>query len=67
MLSGLGGLLGLGKRPAVLAVDLQLGFTRVDLSPLAGDLDDVIADVNPSHCSSAAKAGAGCVYGAWIS
>ena len=44
--AGLGGCLGVGERPAILAVDLQLGFTRVDLSPLAGDLDDVISDVN---------------------
>ena len=37
-----GGTAGFGERPAVLVVDLNLGFTDPS-SPLACDLDDVVA------------------------
>jgi maleamate amidohydrolase len=40
--SGIGGRVGLGRRPAVLVVDLQYGFTET-ANPLGGDLDDVVA------------------------
>lgn len=38
---GLAGEMGFGRRPAVLVVDLILGFTRVS-SPLGSDLDAVV-------------------------
>ena len=37
-----GGAAGFGERPAVVVVDLNLGFTEPS-SPLACDLDDVLA------------------------
>ncbi len=42
----LGHRLGYGKRPAVVVVDLQLGFTLPEKSPLAGNLDGAIAATN---------------------
>jgi maleamate amidohydrolase len=39
--AGFGGVAGFGARPAVLAVDLSVGFTD-PASPLACDLDDVL-------------------------
>jgi nicotinamidase-related amidase len=42
----LGHRLGYGKRPAVVVVDLQLGFTAPERSPLAGNLDTVVAATN---------------------
>jgi len=42
----LGGRVGYGKRPAVLVVDLQIGFTAPEISPVAGELGTVIAATN---------------------
>jgi len=39
--SDFGGALGIGERPAIVVVDLNLGFTDA-ASPLACDLDDVL-------------------------
>lgn len=36
----LGHKLGYGQRPAIIVVDFQLGFTKPELSPLAGHLDN---------------------------
>jgi nicotinamidase-related amidase len=40
--SGIGHRVGFGRRPALVVVDLQNGFTDPDC-PVGGDLDDVIA------------------------
>ena len=42
----LGHKLGYGKRPAVVVVDFQLGFTAPERSPLAGNLDAAVAATN---------------------
>jgi len=42
----LGERVGYGERPAVLVVDLQLGFTAPEVSPVAGELGAVIAATN---------------------
>jgi nicotinamidase-related amidase len=42
----LGHRLGYGQRPAVAVIDLQLGFTRPEKSPLAGNLDGTVAATN---------------------
>jgi len=42
----LGHRLGYGKRPAVVVVDFQLGFTAPERSPLAGNLNAEVAATN---------------------
>ena len=42
----LGERVGYGKSPAVLVVDLQIGFTAPEISPVAGELGTVIAATN---------------------
>jgi maleamate amidohydrolase len=42
----LGERVGYGERPAVLVVDLQIGFTAPEISPVAGELGAVIAATN---------------------
>lgn len=42
----LGHTLGYGKRPAVVVVDFQIGFTAPERSPLAGNLDAEVAATN---------------------
>ena len=42
----LGHRLGYGKRPAVVVVDFQIGFTAPERSPLAGNLDAEVAATN---------------------
>jgi maleamate amidohydrolase len=42
----LGHTLGYGKRPAVAVIDLQIGFTAPERSPLAGNLDAEVAATN---------------------
>jgi len=42
----LGHTLGYGKRPAIVVVDFQIGFTKPELSPLAGNLDAEVAATN---------------------
>ena len=42
----LGHKLGYGKRPAIVVVDFQLGFTAPERSPLAGNLDAEVAATN---------------------
>ena len=44
--SGLGHRIGYGKRPALLVVDMQIGFTAPEKSPLAGNLDSQVAAIN---------------------
>jgi nicotinamidase-related amidase len=44
--SGLGHRIGYGKHPALLVIDMQLGFTAPERSPLAGNLDGQIAAIN---------------------
>ncbi len=44
--SGLGHRIGYGKRPALLVVDMQIGFTAPEKSPLAGNLDAQVAAIN---------------------
>jgi len=39
---GIGNKMGFGKKPAVVVIDLQLGFTDPNF-PLGGDLDNVVA------------------------
>lgn len=53
--SGLGHRIGYGKRPALLVIDMQLGFTAPERSPLAGNLDRQIAAIN--RLLPAARAG----------
>jgi maleamate amidohydrolase len=38
--------LGYGERPAVLVVDLQIGFTAPEISPIAGELSAVVDATN---------------------
>ncbi len=42
----LGHKLGFGKKPALIVVDFQLGFTIPEQSPLAGNLDAEVAATN---------------------
>ncbi len=42
----LGHKLGYGKRPAIVVIDFQIGFTKPELSPLAGNLDAEVAATN---------------------
>jgi len=42
----LGHTLGYGKRPAIVVVDFQIGFTVPERSPLAGNLDAEVAATN---------------------
>jgi maleamate amidohydrolase len=42
----LGERIGFGERPAVVVVDLQLGFTAPEISPVAGELGAVVAATN---------------------
>ncbi len=42
----LGHTLGFGKKPAVIVVDFQLGFTAPEQSPLAGNLDAEVKATN---------------------
>lgn len=42
----LGHRLGYGKRPALLVVDMQVGFTQPEKCPLAGNLDSQVAAIN---------------------
>src|SRR5262245_47234729 len=42
----LGHTLGYGKRPAIVVVDFQIGFTAPERSPLAGNLDAEVAATN---------------------
>jgi nicotinamidase-related amidase len=44
--SGLGHRIGYGRHPALLVIDMQLGFTAPERSPLAGNLDNQIAAIN---------------------
>jgi nicotinamidase-related amidase len=44
--AGIGERLGYGERPAVLVVDLQIGFTAPEISPIAGELSAVIEATN---------------------
>jgi len=43
--SGLGQRIGFGKRPALLVIDMQIGFTAPERSPLAGNLDSQVAAI----------------------
>jgi nicotinamidase-related amidase len=42
----LGERVGFGERPAVVVVDLQIGFTAPEISPVAGELGSVIDATN---------------------
>ncbi len=42
----MGHTLGYGKKPAIVVVDFQLGFTAPEQSPLAGNLDAEVAATN---------------------
>jgi maleamate amidohydrolase len=44
--SGLGHRIGFGKHPALLVIDMQLGFTAPEKSPLAGNLESQVAAIN---------------------
>jgi len=44
--AGLRNRIGFGQKPALLIVDLQVGFTDQEKSPLAGNLDDQIEVAN---------------------
>ncbi len=44
--SGLGHRIGYGKHPALLVIDMQLGFTAPEKSPLAGNLDSQVTAIN---------------------
>ncbi len=44
--SGLGHRIGYGKRPALIVVDMQIGFTAPEKSPLAGNLDSQVHAIN---------------------
>ena len=59
--SGLGHRIGYGKHPALLVIDMQIGFTAPEKSPLAGNLDSHIAAIN-RLLPAARKAGAPVVF-----
>ena len=59
--SGLGHRIGYGKHPALLVIDMQIGFTAPEKSPLAGNLDSHIAAIN-QLLPAARKAGAPVVF-----
>jgi maleamate amidohydrolase len=59
--SGLGHRIGYGKRPALLVIDMQIGFTAPEKSPLAGNLDRQVAAIN-RLISSARKSGTPVVF-----
>jgi maleamate amidohydrolase len=42
----LGERIGFGERPAVVVVDLQIGFTAPEISPVAGELGSVVDATN---------------------
>jgi len=44
--AGLTHRLGFGQTPALVVVDMQIGFTEPELSPLAGNLDQEIIVIN---------------------
>jgi len=44
--AGLGNRLGFGKSPALVVVDMQIGFTVPEKSPLAGNLDKELVIIN---------------------
>ena len=44
--AGMTNRLGFGKKPALLVVDMQVGFTDPERSPIAGKLDAQIAMIN---------------------
>jgi maleamate amidohydrolase len=44
--SGLGHRIGYGTHPALLVIDMQLGFTAPEKSPLAGNLESQVAAIN---------------------
>jgi nicotinamidase-related amidase len=43
--SGLGHRIGYGKHPALLVIDMQIGFTAPEKSPLAGNLDSQVVAI----------------------
>jgi maleamate amidohydrolase len=51
----LGHTLGYGKRPAIVVVDFQIGFTAPERSPLAGNLDAEVAATNKLIASARKK------------
>jgi nicotinamidase-related amidase len=51
----LGHTLGYGKRPAIVVVDFQIGFTAPERSPLAGNLDAEVAATNKLITSARKK------------
>lgn len=57
----LGERVGFGERPAVVVVDLQIGFTAPEISPVAGELGTVVAATNRLLAASRA-AGAPTVF-----
>jgi maleamate amidohydrolase len=59
--SGLGDRVGYGERPAVLVVDLQIGFTAPEVSPVAGDLGEVVEATN-RILAAARAAGAPAIF-----
>jgi nicotinamidase-related amidase len=59
--SGLGHRIGYGKHPALLVIDMQVGFTAPEKSPLAGNLDSHVAAIN-RLLPAARKAGAPVVF-----
>ena len=59
--SGLGHRIGYGKRPALLVVDMQVGFTVPERSPLAGNLDLQVAAIK-KLMMAARKSGAPIVF-----
>jgi hypothetical protein len=59
--SGLGHRIGYGKRPALVVVDMQIGFTAPERSPLAGKLDAQVG--RPAYCGRSKEPRPGCLYG----
>jgi maleamate amidohydrolase len=59
--SGLGHRIGYGKHPALLVIDMQLGFTAPERSPLAGNLESQVAAIN-RLIPAARKSGAPIVF-----
>ena len=59
--SGLGHRIGYGKHPALLVIDMQIGFTAPEKSPLAGNLDPQVAAIK-RLLAAARKAGAPVVF-----
>jgi hypothetical protein len=58
--AGIGHRIGYGKHPALLVIDMQLGFTAPEKSPMAGNLD---GQIKPARVCGAHEPHTDCFHG----